>query len=386
MDYNEDDFKKSCKEVVDRVQVNDEFAEKIKRQYSQKMSKKERFNGHAGLVFAAIAISVLVLGGGAVYALNSPAIKSAFFGENENAFEEVYQPEHKEYVFENNKIVLDGEIYDKELGLVYLSFELQTLDGTPIEQVHKEKGHVEFNFIGKMPNIVDSPKNENESYSFYKLCVGNTDVGIVFRNINGWSGYREGSHYFIKIFQKKEQPSDVFDEFKYSVITKEDFNSMVQEIENLGPEYYIARNHGYPVEEFERLFGSGEVKPEVREIMNKYMPFESIDYKEMNVQPIDTDKCKLAFGRTDFMINYNQKDCHKSLYMVREDGSIFIILGDESMLLDEDKEKTIVNKKERYCVGSVDNITGESILRYEYGVILDENEKVYVVADGVKYE
>ena len=83
-------------------------------------------------VAAAIALCVVVLGGGVVWAMTASPLKDYFFADSkEQAFADVYKDIGKTYKIGDHSVTPDGIIYDESIETGYVSFSAVDAMGNP---------------------------------------------------------------------------------------------------------------------------------------------------------------------------------------------------------------------------------------------------------------
>lgn len=363
MEFDEKDFKEKCKAIYSEVSASENLKYKVLHAPVSEEKRRYGWCRTASAIVAAAAICVLLIGGGVVYALNHAAIKDYFFTNSDKEFETVYQSLNREYIVGKNRVQLQGVINDKEIGVGYLSFAVCNEDGTPVEKITGESGDASLAGPGL-----------GRHTSVDHICAGEDDIYVVMAYSEAYIRTIDHSNFYLKFFTDKEIEDEDKKEFRFTVLDKDSWNRLKNEVGELKEEELMQ----YDLSEYPEtgvakpLFNQAEVQPELMEILEKY-GLEEIHYEPMTTQVVNTDKCRLIIGRTDVMLDLNQNEEIGSLVLKRKDGTETVLIQDGRIAWNG-----------KHGVGETASNQG-TVYRFEYGYVLGEKEKVEVILDGTVY-
>ena len=362
---NEDiEIKEVCIAIMDEVTASEDELERTiancdlyesdhcrNRLIKRKLSK-------VALVAIVAICSVILLSGVLVYAFYHDAISEYFFGKDGNKITEIYNREDKVYSFGRNKIVLHGTICDNATGVVYLSFEIEDLDGCTLEDEIKVSP---LSFLGQ----IDAEMQRH--LSLLNCKIGNDDCYIIFSNCDGFQCRIVKNMFFVKCYINQNAIKD--DKyFGCLVLDRVGFQSLLDEYSSLDVNeiLYAGNERYYEFSVENQFFDIKQVQPEMMELLEKH-GLERIKQDNLTVKYVDVDSASVVFGKTDCYVKYNMNDNIESITLIREDGTELQII----------KNGELVNNGQ-YAYGGVDKKSGDVYYQYGYGFVLDDQEKIII--------
>ncbi|MBR4778043.1 MAG: hypothetical protein IK007_10595 [Lachnospiraceae bacterium] len=339
----------------------------VDKQASKKISPVKRSLSKTA-VAAIVAVCVLVMGGGAVWAMTVSPLKDYFFkNSEEQAFEDVYKEIGKTYTIGSHTVTLDGMTYDEATGIGYVSFSAFDAEGNPT------------NFIADEPRVYlgDLILNDDIWTESYKL--GDDQVYFIKLNVKSCYGHTGEPTLYWQLREDRELYGSPV---SFTVVDKDTLDRISDEIAHLD----IELNKVYSPGKDEYLYGCvdyDKALPKVKDILNKY-DLVTLDFEAMPSQVIETANCTFIFGRTDGILKYNSNEFDADSFVIkRENGKEITV------------EKGHVDS-ELWKVADLDNMSwfpdtssdgdGNHVARYNYGFILGVDEKVSVIINGKTYK
>lgn len=339
----------------------------VENQASKKVTSVRRSLSKTA-VAAIVAVCVLVMGGGAVWAMTASPLKDYFFkNSEEQAFEDVYKEIGKTYTIGSHTVTLDGMTYDEATGIGYVSFSAIDAEGNPTNFIADEPRVYLGDLILTDDIWTESYKLGDDQVYFIKLnvksCYGSTGKPVLYWQLRG---------------DKKEYGAPVM----FTVVDKDTLDRISDEIAHLD----IELNKVYSPKKDEYLYGCvdyDKALPKVKDILNKY-DLVTLDFEAMPSQVIETANCTFIFGRTDGILKYNSNEFDADSFVIKREN------GEEITV-----EKGHVDS-ELWKVADLDNMSwfpdtssdgdGNHVARYNYGFILGVDEKVSVIINGKTYK
>ena len=340
----------------------------VEKQASKKISPVRRSLSKTA-VAAIVAVCVLVIGGGAVWAMTVSPLKDYFFkNSEEQAFEDVYKEIGKTYTIGSHTVTLDGMTYDEATGIGYVSFSAFDAEGNPTDFM-----------IGSRKNLGDLDLTSHIWAESYKL--GDDEVNFIKLNVTSCYGSTGKPVLYWQLRGDKEEYGAPV---MFTVVDNDTWDRIANEIAQLDKEALL--NKVYSPEKEEYIYGGADyfkVLPEVMDILNKY-DLVALDYESMPSQVIETENCTFVFGRTDGILKYNNDEFDIDSFVIKREN------GEEITV-----EKGHVDS-ELWKVADLDNMSwfpetssdgnGNLVARYNYGFILGADEKVSVIINGKTYK
>lgn len=331
------------------------------------------------VVAAVVALCVVVLGGGVVWAMTASPLKDFFFADSkEEAFSDIYNDIGKTYKIGEHSVTLDGMIYDESIETGYLSFSAVDAMGNPTPFTEYKNNGQAFPVSVKLG---DPDLTRNISIIGYML--GEDEVFFI-------TVYRQ-SCYIISgqptLFWQINSDKERFNSpMLITVVDRATLDGIINEIAQLDTEEICKST--YDRENNRILIGGLDptttVVPEVLDILNKYETV-SIDCEAMPSQIIETENCTFIFGRTDGILKYNSEKFDADSFIIkRENGEEVLV----EKLYNKDgttSELWKASNVEKYYPQTTSN-SSDYTAQYNYGFILDVNEKVSVIIDGKEYK
>ena len=330
-------------------------------------------------VAAIVAACVLVLGGGAVFAMTATPLKDYFFGNSdEKAFTDVYKEIGKTYTIGSHKVRLDGMTYDEATDIGYVSFSAFDAAGNPtsfiVDDTRMVDGVYQKVSLGDpwLTSHVwtESYRLDDDQVHFIKVnvtsCYGSTGKPVLYWQLRG---------------DRELYGSPVL----FTVVDNNTWDQISAEIAQLDKDALL--NKMYSPEKEDYIYGGNNylnVLPEVMDILKKYDLVE-LDYEAMPSQVIETENCTFVFGRTDGMLKYNSEKFKVNSFVIkRENGEEIKV---EKYSDDFDLWKVTNQDNMRWFPETSKNSEkDELVARYNYGFILGVDEKVSVILDGKTYD
>ena len=343
------------------------------------------------LAVAALAFAcVIVFSGGIVWAMNSPAIRDFFFPNSKEEFKQVYTEVGKEYALENYSLKFEGSAYEEAVQQGYLSFSLWDKEGNPanIEEALKNQ-----NLMTKwLPNSTLTARFVHA----YQIKIGTDECYFVSTYNNGLFVYPEDNNLYIEFARLKgdEDGKDYYKdkEFNFLVLNKEQWKAFNDDIGALNEAELCPISYDKENDRMIYDFDQDALLPEGVEVINKYDPYrvESITYA---AQVIEVGTVKFTIGRANMLMDYNTNDCELGDFILkRADGTELKMIKQEQFYKNGNGEEIhsiiwqLENPEYSTGFGSVDNKTGKNKYGFNYGFILEPDEKVTIEADGQIYE
>lgn len=339
----------------------------VDKQASKKISPVKRSLSKTA-VAAIVAVCVLVMGGGAVWAMTVSPLKDYFFkNSDEQAFKDVYKEIGKSYTIGSHTVTLDGMTYDEATGIGYVSFSAIDAEGNPTNFIADEP-RVYLGDLILTGNIwTESYKLGDDQVYFIKLnvksCYGSTGKPVLYWQLRG---------------DKEVYGSPVL----FTVVDKDTLDRISDEIAHLD----IELNKVYSPEKEEYIYGGADyfkALPEIMDILTKY-DLVALDYESMPSQVIETENCTFVFGRTDGILKYNSAESDIDSFVIkRENGEEITV---EKSYPDFDLWKVADLDNMSWFPDTSSDGNGNLVARYNYGFILGADEKVSVIINGKTYK
>lgn len=329
-------------------------------------------------VAAIAAICILVMGGGAVFAMTATPLRNYFFkNSEEKAFNDVYKEIGKTYTIGSHQITLDGMTYDEATGTGYVSFSAFDSQGNPTSFIPYEP--VSQNGTPARASLGDPDLTSHIWTESYKLG----DDEVYFIKINVSTCYQQTGQP--TLYWQLRGDKEIYDApVLFTVADKDTWKQMTDEIAQLDKEALL--NKVYVPEKEEYVFGGADyskVLPEVMDILNKH-DLVALDYEALPSQVIETENCTFIFGRTDGILKYNSEEFDVDSFVIkRENGEKVTV-------------ERFIKDFNLWKVSDLDNMSwfpdtsdgsgkNDYVARYNYGFILGLNEKVSVIINGKTY-
>ena len=335
---------------------------------------------------AIVAVCVLALSGGVVWAMTASPIKDIFFKGSDKEFEQVYTEVGKEFIIGNHKVVYEGSSFDEsvENGYVHLSF--WDLDGNPVDMTEGHQNWDEAIILSRnqLNRYIYSCGVNIAGDRMYIITLYGDSQGWLFRNNNMYLHFSrdEADPEFDLSGFYKDKP------FRFLLLDAEQWTDIKNEVEELDFEELITYTPvfdevtGFCVDEIPN-FPEDYIQPEVLDILEKYDPNEVKGFKA-ETQIIEIEGMKFEIGRMSMIMYYHWLRCPIDEFVFRrEDGREYKAVRDKNMWrFEENKDDPTV-----YCPNlSVRENSGNMESRLMYGFILGINEKVTIEVNGEIYE
>ena len=349
-----------------------------KEQNSQKITPVKRGLSKTA-VAAIVAICVLVMGGGAVWAMTMSPLKEYFFANSgEQAFSDIYNEMGKTYTIGSHTVTLDGMTYDEATGIGYVSFSAVDAEGNPTSFIPYEV--TSQNGVPTRMSLGDPDLTSHIWTESYKL--GDDEVHFIKLYVSScYENMGEPTLYWQLCDDKELYGSPIL----FTVVDKNTWDRIVDEIAQLDKESLLKIE--YSPEKDEVIYGGSNynaVIPEVLNILKKYDLVE-LDYEAMPSQVIETENCTFIFGRTDGILKYNSEEFNVDSFVIKRESG------------EEIKVERYFKDFNLWKISDVDNMrwfpntssgSGENdyVACYNYGFILGVDEKVSVIINGETYK
>ena len=327
-------------------------------------------------VAAIVAVSILVMGGGAVWAMTATPLKDYFFSNSkEQEFADVYKEIGKTYTIGSHTVTLDGMTYDEATDMGYVSFCAFDGEGNPTSFIPYETA-----VHGGRTSLGDPALTSDIWTEGYKL--GDDEVYFIKIYVSSCYGHTgEPTLYWQLRGDKEKYGSPVL----FTVVDKNAWDQITNEIAQLDKEALL--NKIYSPEKEDYIYGGFDtytVIPEVMDILKKYDLVE-LDYEAMPSQVIETENCTFIFGRTDGILKYNSEEFNVDSFIIkRENGEEITV---QKYFSDLELWKVAdVDKMSWFPETSGGPGENEYVARYNYGFILGVDEEVSVIINGKTYK
>ena len=335
------------------------------------------------VVAAAIALCVVVLGGGVVWAMTASPLKDYFFADSkEQAFADVYKDIGKTYKIGDHSVTLDGIIYDESIETGYVSFSAVDAMGNPTPFTEYKNNEQAFPVSVKLG---DYDLTRNISTIRYMLGEDEVFFITVYRQ-SCYIDWGQSTLYWQIKGDKETYNSPVL----ITVVDRAALDSIINEIAQLDKEEICKTT--YDPENNRILVGGldslSTATPEVLDILSKY-DLVAVDYEAMPSQIIETENCTFIFGRTDGILKYNSEKFDADSFIIkRENGEEVLVekLYYEDGTTSELWKSSNVDKMKCYSQTSSNSPQKDFTAQYHYGFILDADDKVSIIIDGKEYK
>ncbi|MBQ6024277.1 MAG: hypothetical protein IJL20_01580 [Lachnospiraceae bacterium] len=334
-------------------------------------------------VAAAIALCVVVLGGGVVWAMTASPLKDYFFADSKKqAFADVYKDIGKTYKIGDHSVTLDGIIYDESIETGYVSFSAVDAMGNPTPFTEYKNIEQVLPISRQLGDFQLTRRISTEGF-----MLGEDEVFFitVYRQ-SYYIDWGQSTLYWQIKGDKETYNSPVL----ITVVDRAALDSIINEIAQLDKEEICKTT--YDPENNRILVGGldplSTATPEVLDILSKY-DLVAVDYEAMPSQIIETENCTFIFGRTDGILKYNSEKFDADSFIIkRENGEEVLVekLYYEDGTTSELWKSSNVDKMKCYSQTSSNSPKKDFTAQYHYGFILDADEKVSVIIDGKEYK
>lgn len=316
-------------------------------------------------VAAIVIICVLLLGGGAVWAMTNSALKDYFFPKNNKSFDKVYTDVGREYEFGSFSVICSGAVYDSSVDKGYIQFDFFDMKGNPLdlqkELIHNNDICFDYEKIELTRKIIS-----------YGYTVAGSDVIFVFMDTDSLYATVDGASVLVKYAGNGDGNHSIQKSLKFMVLTGEEWDELCGEIYKLDIDELCKCSYDYTTIMTMYEYDRWSMQPEVVEILERYNPVE-IKSLAPSPQIVEEDGLKITVGRTDLLFEYNIDECSvKSFTLKRKNGAKLIFKRNA----DETWDVTGLDKNKTFVSGARNR--KDIRMDYTYGFILEPDEEVEV--------
>ncbi|MBO4921105.1 MAG: hypothetical protein J5372_04245 [Lachnospiraceae bacterium] len=364
-------------EEVGKIRMDNGVNKQEEKRASIISIDKESKRGLSKAAVAAIVFAcVLVLGGGAVWAMTNSALKDFFFKNSDEQFEKVYTEVGTTFEIGNMNVVYEGSIYDKAVESGYLSFNFYDKEGNPLD-IQAKGTDIDCSYTSA------GLGRHSLSTGF---AVGDDEFHLIFMNLQSVSTVRENNNYLIRFNRATVDGDDYFTnlEFRFLVLNKDQFNSIKEEAGQLDSNALMTFTYDPEADRAIPNYDRDSMQPEIVEILEKYNPYE-VQSIDAPAQEFMIGNVKIVVGRTDILIAYNENEIDLDAFtLIRENGERIEFTRKTGSMF---STWTIsgMDKKANMGGGS-GNDDGSRKLTYNFGFVLGDDEKVKIETNGKVYE
>jgi len=318
-------------------------------------------------------VCVLTLGGGAVWAtMTSPAVKSFFFKNNDEQFENVYTATGTVYDLGNFEAVYEGSTYDKTLEVGYLSFRFRDKEGNPLDI---ERNAADRSMENRYADDLTLTRN-SVSVGF---GLNGEGVHLILMNLTNVITIRDKDGYIIRFSRLNGDGTSKFagKDLKFLMLNEDRFRDLKAEVGKLDADELCLFHYDVETGTVTYNYDWDSMQPEVVEILNGYGPC-TVESVESPAQVFNVEDLKITVGRTDIMIECTPGvRTVDSFTMIREDGTRIDFIRDTA---DNFKVESLESSL-GFGQGG-----GPGLVNYNFGFVLGINEHVSIEANGRVYK
>ena len=335
-----------------------------------------------GLSRAAVAViafaSVLVLGGGAVWAMTASPLRDFFFKNSDKQYEEIYTNIGKKYEFKNIDLILEESIYDKAVGSGYTSISVWDKEGNPVVL----QGNTEM-FWGNFNETFEDAVMDLRGSAMSGYRIGEDVFYLLAVNADGYSGKYRGNTIFRHFRGRKNEERVLYkNEMEYIVLNEEQYSGLYNDLVALSENKESMVIYNNKLERNVPYYRFDTDQPDVIEVLDRYDPVK-VQTIDVPAQEIMIDNLKITVGRTDMVLEYKEKECDLSSFaLLREDGTRI----DFKRKLVFPQWEASEYEKGYSTSGATEYDDGFIRFVYNLGFILGVDEKVTIEANGEIYE